>query len=47
MSLGAIQFTMDRIKDRDRSIGTTGQVLTSNSTGGIKWETPSGGGGDQ
>jgi len=45
MSLGAIQFTMDRLKDADRVIGTTGQVLTSNGTNGIKWETPSGGGG--
>jgi len=35
MSLGAIQFTMDRLKDADRVIGTTGQVLTSNGTNGI------------
>ena len=46
MSIGTIQFTMDRLKDTDRSIGTTGQVLTSNGTSGVKWETPSGGGGD-
>lgn len=46
MSLGAIQFTMDRLKDSDRSIGTSGQVLTSGGTQGITWETPSGGGGD-
>jgi len=45
MSLGAIQFTMDRLKDVDRVIGTSGQVLTSYGTAGVKWVTPSGGGG--
>ena len=45
MSIGVIQFTMDRLLDTDRAIGTVGQVLTSNNTGGVKWETPSGGGG--
>jgi len=45
MSLGAIQFTMDRLKDVDRVIGTSGQVLTSYGTSGVKWATPSGGGG--
>ena len=45
MSLGAIQFTMDRLKDTDRVIGTSGQVLTSYGTSGVKWATPSGGGG--
>tara|TARA_B110000046_G_scaffold90632_1_gene98606 strand:+ start:129 stop:899 length:771 start_codon:yes stop_codon:yes gene_type:complete len=45
MALGAIQFTMDRLKDRDRVIGTSGQVLTSYGTSGVKWVTPSGGGG--
>ena len=45
MSLGGIQFTMDRLKDTDRVIGTAGQVLTSNGNAGVKWETPSGGGG--
>jgi len=45
MSLGAIQFTMDRLKDVDRVIGTSGQVLTSYGTEGVKWVTPSGGGG--
>ena len=44
MSLGAIQFTMDRLKDVDRLIGTSGQVLTSYGTSGVKWVTPSGGG---
>ena len=45
MSFGAIQFTMDRLKDVDRVIGTSGQVLTSYGTLGVKWVTPSGGGG--
>ena len=44
MALGAIQFTMDRLKDVDRVIGTSGQVLTSYGTLGVKWVTPSGGG---
>jgi len=43
---GSVQFTMDRLLDTNKAIGTTGQVLTSNGTAGIKWETPSGGGGD-
>ncbi len=45
MAIGAIQFTMDRLKDVDRVIGTSGQVLTSYGTEGVKWVTPSGGGG--
>ena len=45
MAFGAIQFTMDRLKDTDRVIGTSGQVLTSYGTSGVKWVTPSGGGG--
>jgi hypothetical protein len=36
---------MDRLKDVDRVIGTNGQVLTSYGTSGVKWVTPSGGGG--
>jgi hypothetical protein len=45
MAFGAIQFTMDRLRDVDRVLGTTGQVLTSYGTSGVKWTTPSSSGG--
>jgi hypothetical protein len=45
MAVGVIQFTMDRLKDTDGLIGTTGQVLTSYERQGVKWTTPSSSGG--